>query len=267
MTVMGIIGCRVFEDEIVHVLSNDPEVERIYLVKNEENIGLLNKLKTQGLEPVVLPVYDIKACLKQRHDEFSVIVQLQEIGLHIDPAKLRSKTYTNLSLMSSFTDGILLFYGLCGRAFSRMQKDFPYTGRSLQLLQDRSSVESSLPLEDCIAAALGGNSQYRETLKRHSDAFFLTPMWAVNWKSAFRVDDRTLPGFEFTPESLRELGYRKIARINTGLYYELEFQKKIEEFAFEFGFEVIELEGSTEIVQNSYNTMQNMLFRPLKAGY
>ncbi len=76
MTVMGIIGCRVFEDEIVHVLSNDPEVERIYLVKNKENISLLHKLKAQGLEPIVLPVHDTRSCLVQS-DKFNVIVQLQ----------------------------------------------------------------------------------------------------------------------------------------------------------------------------------------------
>lgn len=82
MTVMGIIGCRVFEDEIVHVLSNDPEVRRIYLIKNKENVGFLNKLKVQGLNPVVLPVYDIRACL-EKNNEFRVTVQLQEIGLHL----------------------------------------------------------------------------------------------------------------------------------------------------------------------------------------
>ena len=43
------------------------------------------------------------------------------------------------------------------------------------------------------------------------------------------------------------------------------FEKKIEEFALNFGFEVIELEGSTEIAQKSYNLMQNMLLKPLKA--
>jgi hypothetical protein len=261
MTVMGIIGCRIFEDEIVHVLSNDLEVERIYLVKNEENIGLLNKLEAQGLEPVVLPVYEIRACLEQS-DEFSVIVQLQEIGLHMNPSRLRSKTYTNLSLMSGFADGILLFYGLCGHAFSRMQTDFAHTGCSLQLLQDRSTGEPARPLEDCIAATLGGSSRYREILKSHSDTLFLTPMWAVNWKNAFGVDDELLSGFEFTPENLRELGYRKVARVDTGLSYEPDFEKKIEEFALNFGFEVIEFEGSTEIAQKSYNQMQNMLLRP-----
>ncbi len=261
MTVMGIIGCRVFEDEIVHVLSNDPELKRIYLVKNKENIGLLNKLEAQGLKPLILPVCDIRACL-EKNNEFSVIVQLQEIGLHVDPSRLKNKTYTNLNLISRLADGILLFYGLCGRAFSRMQKDFPYIECSLQLLQDRSAGESSRPLEDCIAAALGGNSRYREILKSHRDTFFLTPMWAVNWKSAFRMDNEN--GFEFTPESLKELGYRKIARVNTGLFYEPDFERKIEEFALNFGFELIELEGSTEIAQKSYKKMQNMLLRPIK---
>jgi hypothetical protein len=264
MTVMGIIGCRIFEDEIVHVLSNDPEVDRLYLIKNRENISLLHKLKAQGLEPLVLSIYDLKTCLK-KNDEFNVLVQLQEIGLHMDPSRLKNITYANLNLMSRFADGILLFYGLCGRAFSRVQKDFPYIECSLQLLQDRNSGESSQPLEDCIAAALGGNSRYREILKSHRDAFFLTPMWAVNWKNAFKLDEEFTYGFEFTPETLKELGYRKIVRINTGLSYEPGYEKKIEEFALNFGFEVVELKGSTEIAQKSYKIMQNMLLSPLKA--
>jgi hypothetical protein len=65
-------------------------------------------------------------------------------------------------------------------------------------------------------------------------------------------------------ESLKELGYRKIARVNTGLFYEPDFEKKIEEFALNFGFELIELEGSTEIAQKSYKNMQNILLRPIK---
>lgn len=264
MTVLGIVGCRIFEDEIVHVLAKDPDIDRIYLIENEENNGLLHKLEAEGFEPVVLPFCKIKADLK-RSNEFSVIVQLQGMGLHIDTARLKSETYTNVNLMSRLADGILLFYGLCGQAFSRMQRDFAYTGCPLKLLQDRSTGESPLPLEDCIAAALGGNSRYREILKSHSDTFFLTPMWAVNWRTAFRVGDEMLLGFEFTPEHLRELGYRRVARINTKLSYEPDFEKKIEEFARNFGFEIIELEGSTEIAQKSYKQMRNMLLRPLKA--
>ena len=62
---------------------------------------------------------------------------------------------------------------------------------------------------------------------------------------------------------IEKLGYRKVARINTKLSYEFVFEKKMEEFACNFGFVVIELEGSTEIVQKSYNQMRNMLRRLL----
>lgn len=261
MTVLGIVGCGIFEDEIVHVLANDPDIDRVYLIESEENRGILHKLQAEGFDPVFLPFYKIKKDLK-RNEEFSVIVQLQGMGLHIDPARLKSETYTNVNLLSRLADGILLFYGLCGQVFSRLQRDFAYTGCPLKLLQDRSTGESIRPLEDCIAVALGGNSRYREILKSHSNTFFLTPMWAVNWRTAFRVGDEMFPGFEFTPEHLRELGYRRVARINTQLSYEHDFEKKVEEFARNFGFEVIELEGSTEIAQKSYSQMRKMLIRP-----
>lgn len=261
MAVLGIVGCRIFEDEIVHVLASDPDIDSVCIIENEENNGLLHKLEAEGVEPVVLPFYKIKTDLKCSN-ELGVIVQLQGMGLHVDPTRLKSETYTNVNLMSRLVDGILLFYGACGQAFSRIQRDFAHTGCPLKLLQDRSTGQSTEHLEDCIAVALGGNSRYWEILKSHSDAFFLTPMWAVNWKTAFRVIDESPSGFEFTPEHLRELGYRKVARINTKLSYEPDFEKKIEEFSCNFGFEVIELEGSTEIVQKSYSQMRDMLPRP-----
>jgi hypothetical protein len=222
----------------------------------------LHKLKAEGFDPVTLPFYKIKSDLK-RSNEFSVIVHLQGMGLHINPVRLKNETYTNISLMTRSVDGILLFYGSCGRAFSRVKRDFAHTGCFIEVLQDNSS-ESIKPLEDCIAAALGGNSRYRKILRSHSDTFFLTPMWAVNWKTVFRVGDKPPLGFEFTPEYMRELGYRKVARINTKLSYESDFEKKIEEFAHNFGFEIIELEGSTDIVKKSYNQMRTMLRGPLK---
>lgn len=258
MTVLGIVGCRIFEDEIVHVLTNDPEIYRVYLVKSEENMGLLQKLEDSGFKPEILPFYEIKDELKQNR-EFSVVVQLQGMGLHLDPSRLKSKTYTNVNLMSRFADGILLFYGLCGRAFSRIKKDFPCTGCPIKLLQDRSTGEKPRPLEDCIAAALGSNACYREKLKKHRDTFFFTPMWAANWKTAFSVGEELIKGFEFTPARLRDLGYRKVARVKTGLSYEPDFEKNTEEFALNFGFEVMELEGSVEIAMKSYSHIRKIL--------
>ena len=264
MTVLGIVGCRIFEDEIVHVLVNDPEIDRVYLIENEENRGLLQKLEASGFEPEILPFYEIRDKLKQNH-EFNVVVQLQGMGLHVDPARLKSKTYTNVNLMSRHADGILLFYGLCGQAFSRIKKDFPYMGCPIKLLHDRNGGEKTGPLEDCVAVALGSNARYRETLRKHRDTFFFTPMWAANWKTVFSVGEEFMKGFEFTPAHLRELGYRKVARVKTGLSYEPDFEKNIEEFALNFGFEVMEMEGSAEIAMESYSHIRKMLQGPLKS--
>jgi hypothetical protein len=49
MTVLGIVGCRIFEDEIVHMLANDPELNRVYLIENEENNVFCISLKLKGL--------------------------------------------------------------------------------------------------------------------------------------------------------------------------------------------------------------------------
>ena len=116
MTVLGIVGCRIFKDEITHVLANDPGIDRVYIVEHEENNDLLHKLEAEGFKPVVLPFYKIETDLKCNNG-FSIIVQLQGMGLHINPTQLKSKTYTNIDLMSRFVDGILLFYGFCGGHF------------------------------------------------------------------------------------------------------------------------------------------------------
>ena len=80
------------------MLAKDPDIDRIYIIENEENKGLLHKLEAEGFKPVVLPFYKIKADLKCSN-KFSVIVQLQGMGLHIDPARLKNETYTNVDIM------------------------------------------------------------------------------------------------------------------------------------------------------------------------
>ncbi|GEM_PF-3037251 len=68
-------------------------------IEDEENSGLLHKLEAAGIEPVVLPFYNIKKDLKCSNN-LGVIIQLQGMGLHVDRTRLKSKTYTNVNLMS-----------------------------------------------------------------------------------------------------------------------------------------------------------------------
>jgi hypothetical protein len=43
-----------------------------------------------------------------------------------------------------------------------------------------------------------GYFRYREILKTQNDTFFLTPMRALSWRTAFTVGDEKLSGFEST---------------------------------------------------------------------
>ncbi|MCO5380973.1 MAG: hypothetical protein NHB15_01605 [Methanosarcina barkeri] len=48
MPVISIIGCRMFEDEIMHLLEKDPEIEKVIVVENNDCDGLRKKCWKQG---------------------------------------------------------------------------------------------------------------------------------------------------------------------------------------------------------------------------
>jgi len=41
MPVITVLGCRIFENEILHIIEKDPELDEIIILENENNSGLL----------------------------------------------------------------------------------------------------------------------------------------------------------------------------------------------------------------------------------
>ncbi len=77
-------------------------------------------------------------------------------------------------------------------------------------------------MDDCIAAALGGNRQYADALSSHQGVgYFCTPMWASNLGYSDIEAKKYAIEHHLVPKSfgdiLVELGYSKIARLDTGL--------------------------------------------------
>lgn len=52
------------------------------------------------------------------------------------------------------------------------------------------------------------------------------------------------------------IGYRRVAKINTGFEYTTYFGARIGKFAGIFGFEVLELEGNQELFEKCYSRMK-----------
>ena len=252
MPVMTIIGCRMFEDEIMHLLENDPEIEKLLVVENEDCKGITKKMNEAGLEYTTLLLEEIPENSAGKGKGLTLIIYMLELALHAIPEDLKKTVYSKVELMAPLSDGILLFYGLCGNVLGKIEEDFKALDCRVCILKE----ENGEIVDDCIGAVLGGRKQYLEALKscRGVGTFFLTPMWAANWREMIRTaglsqnpDDISMSKFVFD-----YAGYKKVARVNTGLIYEKNFDTCVKEFSTLFEFEVRDLEGTLHLVESCY---------------
>ncbi|MDM7918349.1 MAG: DUF1638 domain-containing protein [Methanosarcina sp.] len=252
MPVMTIIGCRMFEDEIMHLLENDPEIKEVLVVENEDCAGIKRKMTEAGIAYSVIPLEEIPKKSSGKEKGLTLIVYMLELALHAIPENLKKTVYSKVELMAPRSDGVLLFYGLCGNVLGKIEEDFKDLDCRVCILKE----ENGEIVDDCIGAVLGGRKCYLEALKscKGVGTFFLTPMWAVNWREMVRTaglsqnpDDISMSKFVFD-----YAGYKRVARVNTGLAYEKDFDACVKEFSTLFEFEITNLEGTLQLVENCY---------------
>ena len=273
MSTLSIISCRMLEDEIVHLLSSDREVEELLLMDGKETPSLSRKLKSQNRPHILLAWESIASHLQEKQSSpggllsrlgirsspaegLTVVVSLLRLGLHSDLELLRTAVYDEIRRMSAFSDEILIFYGRCGDSLAHIQEDLADLSCPLYFLAD----DQGRRIDDCIATALGGNEEYERALSEHKDvAVFLTPMWASSWKA---MSEDASPG---SGRDLRAMlkgsGLKKVAKIDTGLPFENGFEEKVDGFAREFGLEKIDLPGGTRVAEKSYERAKSSLQR------
>lgn len=252
MPVMTIIGCRMFEDEIMHLLESDPEIEKVLVVENEDSKGITGKMTESGLAYTALPLKEIPEKSSGKDKSLTLVIYMLELALHAIPENLKKTVYSKVELMAPRSDAVLLFYGLCGNVLGKIEEDFKALDCRVCILKE----ENGEIVDDCIGAVLGGRKSYLEALKscRGVGTFFLTPMWAANWREMVRTaglsqnpDDISMSKFVFD-----YAGYKRVARVNTGLAYEKDFDACVKEFSKLFEFEITELEGTLKLVENCY---------------
>jgi len=280
MPVLSIIACGMLEDELAHVLSKDCELKQLIVVENRNNSGFLRKLRSGNCIPKTIPLDRVqtffkagfgpdlkkisqflapvpffgKICEKMRvraGQRISVVVNLLRLGLHADLELLKSEVYRNIREMATFSDGILIFYGTCGHVLGELEKDFTDPECPLFFLKDKNGEI----IEDCISAALGGNDAYARAMLacRGKGTIYLTPMWASSWKRLEKEDGSR----DFNYRYLKNPRYCLAAKIETGLSYEPDFHKNVQEFARTFGMKITDLKGSAEIAEQSYFNARN----------
>ncbi len=260
MPVMSIISCKIMQDEIVWLFTNDSEINKIVIVENENISEFTEKLDEQRVSYEITPVENLQSVLEiVETNKFTVVVYIMELGLHAVPKTLKSEVYQSIREMIPFSDGILLFYGLCGNVLGKVEEDFclEKDGCIVRILRDDVRI-----VDDCIGATVGGGVNYLKLLKAHSKepAFFFTPMYASSWKellgfAKYHADPEK--AFKMAKMVNDLAGYSRVAKVNTGLTYVKDIDAKIEEYANLFGYSTFEVSGNQEIFEKCYGSIKD----------
>lgn len=274
MPVLSIVACEMLEDELVYVLSEDPDIRQLYLVENTNSFSLTRKLKSKGLRPLIFP-FDSLSVIVAKNDrstfselisrfsklsffknihntlkvgkskQLIVVVNLLPKDLHADLERLHSEVYHNAREMAEFSDAVLLFYGKCAyssESGSRLKSlDCP-----VYFLNDKKDVA-----EDCISVALGGNSSYAETKDRWAGkgSFYATPMWVSSFQEWMNDSTSNLNGAEkylYNPE------YDQLFKISTPSLVNGDYHRSVSYFAKHFDMNIIDVKGTMELAFDSY---------------
>lgn len=282
MPILSIISCGMLEDELVYVLSKDPELKQLFVVEDRDNLGFLRKLKSKNCTPRTAYLDKIPMLLKDADSinssvylkfltslplckkilekreqietkKVTVVVNLLRLGLHSNLEQLKAKVYENIREMASFSDNILVFYGSCGDTFDKLEEDFSDLGCPLSFPKDKDGKM----IEDCISLALGGNEAYARCMLefRGKGTIYLTPMWASSWK---RLETET-EGREFNNKYLKNPLYCLAAKIDTEPSNSSQFDENVKEFASKYDMKITHIKGSMEIAEQSYLAARNSI--------
>jgi hypothetical protein len=246
---LGLIGCRLFEDEVVHVISHDEGVDQVILVDDHESKDFESKLKAASSVRII-KINEEEVSSLSLLPGYSVFIWLKPMALHQKPEKLRDDIISTLHKVGGICDSVLLFYGLCGNAFRHVEKDTSFSKVPVVILRDAKGQI----VDDCIGCVLGGTDEYLDQLKKSSGTFFLTPMWAANWRELFNkvqilADPNDIEGAKYV---FKCVGYKKVMKMDTGLGDQEEFNRQVDEFSRLFAFERGTVKCTLEVVERSY---------------
>ncbi len=258
------------EDELTSILA-DRDIKQLIIVDSSEQQELARKLRSQN-RPFLVTDFTRAAALaaksrqtaqagehstqrrgflyqllhRRSADGLIVVVNVLRLGLHVDSALLKQEVYYQIERMADFSDGVFVLYGICDALWA-LKKDFNGNACPLFFL----AGDDGTTVDDCIALALGGNQAYGDVLTKDTDiALFFTPMWAAHWRDL--PDDYSL---------LKHVRFKKIAKVDTGLSYEPNFEANVDKCAQRFCLRPVPLQGSTTVIRSSYQRAKNEVCR------
>ncbi len=257
MTVINITGCQMFEDEIVEIIYSDPKIDDVIIIKNSECNGIAGKLDDIGISYQIVPFEKVPSLIKDTALSYIITINMLSISLHGNPGSLRDHVYSNVKNIAQYSNGILLFYGLCGNVLKQIENDLNSPSCPVSILKDSDGKI----VDDCIGAVVGGRKSFLKMISsfNRKNTLVMTPMWINNWKKMFKYSGfiEHTDHIETAKFVLDTMGYENVVKINNRSPHIKNYHDKVEEFADLFGLNVLEIDGNRKIIHDSYKNFRN----------
>jgi len=177
---IGIVCCEVFEDELLFVIKEHPEIGKIIIVNTESSKYFEDIIRNN------FPYEKIKIARElfaprylKREEELEIIVYILPLFLHYSPRELKDEVLNACIELQKHSDYLLVYYGLCGNSLNNLEGMLRDNNVKLPfgILKD----ENKEIVDDCVCALLGSKANYMEILTKEPGTFFLTPGYASHW--------------------------------------------------------------------------------------
>lgn len=247
---LGVVCCLVLADELVHVISSDPEVTRALVVNGEEGSILEGKLRERSPPYELTMVDQVKLLRLDRDEGLTLLVRVLPAGPHGNSGDLRAAIEGAVDEIVGKCDSIFLFYGLCRNSLYKTERIADRVSKPVSLLVDLDGH----PVDDCFGANIGGKRQYLETIKQNHGTIFVFPGYAENWHR--RQSKKDLVKVVEQVEQMRfvfeRTGYNKVMMLENGLGDHDKFSHRINGFAQMFDFQILERQCRLDVFEHSY---------------
>ena len=259
MTRIAIVSCRIFEDELTHLMKSEMGKNKLILIETNFTDTLENKFALENIQYIKIKEEMLDETLSAFEEGADILLlNIIEFSMEARPAEVKKAVYNQIQKIQEKTEGILVFYGLCGNVLGDIEIDLSKPECPVRILKDD---EGNIG-DDCICISLGSRRRYMQILKnaaKGEGTFFLTPMQAAHWREIAYAsaltpdpndDDMIRMVFEYSD-------YKNVGKVPTGLKYEDKFDDIVEDFSQRFNLKIIEYEGETSVVENSYRKFMN----------
>lgn len=259
---LGMIVCPMLEDEAIHNLENDTEVDRIYLVRGAYNTTIIPKLRQHH---VGFEMIDESTVLNGNydHDGYTAIVWTMFMGLHEDIDMLKMEVMNQIIKVHRSVDTILLYYGRCGRGLDDIC-DWAYDMIPTPVCIFRN--RDGTICDDCICVPVGGTDRYLGLLRKYPGRFYFTPAMASNFEG-FLMSMELFNGMDVKNDEIMRMiiemaGYTTVMRIQTGNGDQEHFDENIRRFTDKYRLQCTELEdgwATNELTDMNYEKAKSTM--------